>query len=290
MVTPTPLHKEPTLRNSIPPAEWQARVDLAAAYRHAQYAGWNDSIFNHITLRVPGEPDHFLIKPHELLFEEVTASSLLKLDMEGRPIGEDKPINPAATTIHTAVLMARPDINAVMHVHTEPGIAISAVKGGLKYFCQDAMNFYNRIGYHDFEGIATDSDECARLARDLGQGNHSVILRNHGLLDDRRQYQPRRHDHGDADPRRRCAAPPDGGRRRHHRAQARGLRAHGPAVRQAAQQRRSGRMGRDPTQPRPARPVVPELGPSPLSFVMPGLVPGIHVLQQTRGWPGQARP
>jgi ribulose-5-phosphate 4-epimerase/fuculose-1-phosphate aldolase len=186
MVTPTPLHPnskgEPMLRNSIPPAEWQARVDLAAAYRHAQYAGWNDSIFNHITLRVPGEPDHFLIKPHELLFEEVTASSLLKLDMEGRPIGEDKPINPAATTIHTAVLMARSDINAVMHVHTEPGIAISAVKGGLKYFCQDAMNFYNRIGYHDFEGIATDSDECARLARDLGQGNHSVILRNHGLL------------------------------------------------------------------------------------------------------------
>ena len=187
MVTPTPLHPnsskgEPSLRNSIPPAEWQARVDLAAAYRHAQYAGWNDSIFNHITLRVPGEPDHFLIKPHELLFEEVTASSLLKLDMQGRPIGEDKPINPAATTIHTAVLLARPDINAVMHVHTEPGIAISAVKGGLKYFCQDAMNFYNRIGYHDFEGIATDSDECARLARDLGTANHSVILRNHGLL------------------------------------------------------------------------------------------------------------
>jgi ribulose-5-phosphate 4-epimerase/fuculose-1-phosphate aldolase len=187
MVSPTPLHPsnsrgEPMLRSSIPPAEWQARVDLAAAYRWAQYAGWNDSIFNHITLRVPGEPDHFLIKPHELLFEEVTASSLLKLDMEGRPLGADKPINPAATTIHTAVLVARPDTNAVMHVHTEEGIAISAVKGGLKFFCQDAMNFYNRTGYHDFEGIATDSEECARLARDLGTTNHSVILRNHGLL------------------------------------------------------------------------------------------------------------
>lgn len=182
MVSPTPLHKEPMLRNSVPPAEWQARVDLAAAYRYAQYAGWNDGIFNHITLRVPGEPDHFLLKPHELLFEEVTASSLLKLDMEGRLIGEDKPINPAATTIHTAVLVARPDINAVMHVHTEVGIAISALKGGLKYFCQDAMNFYNRTGYHDFEGIATDSEECARLARDLGAKNHTVILRNHGLL------------------------------------------------------------------------------------------------------------
>lgn len=186
MASPRPLHSPshggPTLRNSIPPAEWQARVDLAAAYRWAQHAGWNDSIFNHITLRVPGEPEHFLIKPHELMFEEVTASSLLKLDMEGRAMGEEKPINPAATTIHTAVLVARPDINAVAHVHTEPGIAISALKGGLKYFCQDAMNFYDRIGYHDFEGIATDTEECARLARDLGLANHSLILRNHGLL------------------------------------------------------------------------------------------------------------
>ncbi len=182
MAQPTPIRKDPTLRNSIPPAEWEARVDLAAAYRYAQLVGWNEGIFNHITLRVPGEPDHFLIKPHELTFEEVTASSLLKLDMEGRPIGEDKPINPAATTIHTAVLMARPDINAVMHVHTEEGIAISALKGGLKFFCQDSMNFYNRTGYHDFEGIATDPDECARLARDLGEKNHTVVLRNHGLL------------------------------------------------------------------------------------------------------------
>jgi ribulose-5-phosphate 4-epimerase/fuculose-1-phosphate aldolase len=180
-ISPTALRKDQNLRN-IPPAEWAARVDLAAAYRYAQYAGWNDLIFNHITLRVPGEPDHFLIKPHELLFEEVTASSLLKLDMEGRPIGEDKPINPAATTIHSAVLMARPDLNAVAHVHTQPGIAISALKGGLKFLCQEAMLFYNRIGYHDFEGIATDSDECARLARDLGAKNRALILRNHGLL------------------------------------------------------------------------------------------------------------
>ena len=180
-LSPTALRKDETLRN-IPPAEWAARVDLAAAYRYAQHAGWNDLIFNHITLRVPGEPEHFLIKPHGLLFEEVTASSLLKLDMQGRPIGEDKPINPAATTIHTAVLVARSDLNAVMHVHTTPGVAISAMKGGLKFLCQEAMAFYNRISYHDFEGIATDSDECARLARDLGPSNRAVILRNHGLL------------------------------------------------------------------------------------------------------------
>jgi ribulose-5-phosphate 4-epimerase/fuculose-1-phosphate aldolase len=180
--SPTPLRKEPELRNSMPPAEWAARVDLAAAYRWAQHAGWNDLIFNHITLRVPGEPGFFLIKPHELLFEEVTASSLLKLDMEGRPVGADSPINPAATTIHTAVLAARPDLNAVMHVHTQPGIAISAMKGGLKFLCQEAMLFYNRISYHDFEGIATDSEECARLTRDLGPSNRAVILRNHGLL------------------------------------------------------------------------------------------------------------
>jgi ribulose-5-phosphate 4-epimerase/fuculose-1-phosphate aldolase len=180
-ITPTALRKDQSLRD-VPPVEWQARADLAAAYRYAQYAGWNDLIFNHITLRVPGEPDHFLIKPHELLFEEVTASSLLKLDMEGRPIGEEKPINPAATTIHTAVLKARPDLNAVLHVHTQPGLAISALKGGLKFLCQEAMPFYNRIGYHDFEGIATDSEECARLARDLGEKNRTLILRNHGLL------------------------------------------------------------------------------------------------------------
>jgi ribulose-5-phosphate 4-epimerase/fuculose-1-phosphate aldolase len=179
--SPTPLRKDETHRN-IPPAEWAARVDLAAAYRYAQHAGWNDLIFNHITLRVPGEPAYFLIKPHELLFEEVTASSLLKLDMQGRPAGEEKPINPAATTIHTAVLAARPDLNAVMHVHTQPGIAISALKGGLKFLCQEAMLFYNRISYHDFEGIATDADECARLTRDLGPSNRAVILRNHGLL------------------------------------------------------------------------------------------------------------
>jgi ribulose-5-phosphate 4-epimerase/fuculose-1-phosphate aldolase len=180
-ITPTALRHDQNQRN-IPPAEWAARVDLAAAYRFAQYSGWNDGIFNHITLRVPGESDYFLIKPHELLFEEVTASSLLKLDMEGRPVGEDKPINPAATTIHTAVLASRPDLNAVMHVHTQPGIAISALKGGLKFLCQEAMLFYDRISYHDFEGIATDSEECARLARDLGPTNRAVILRNHGLL------------------------------------------------------------------------------------------------------------
>lgn len=181
-VSPTALRRKPTLRNSTPPAEWAARVDLAAAYRYAQHAGWNDLIFNHITLRVPDEPDHFLIKPHELLFEEVKASSLLKLDLEGRPAGADKPINPAATTIHGAVLAARPDLNAVMHVHTQPGIAISALKGGLKFLCQEAMLFYGRISYHDFEGIATDMDECARLARDLGPKNRAMILRNHGLL------------------------------------------------------------------------------------------------------------
>jgi ribulose-5-phosphate 4-epimerase/fuculose-1-phosphate aldolase len=181
-VSPTVLRQEPSLRNDMSAAEWAARVDLAAAYRYAQLAGWNDLIFNHITLRVPDEPDYFLIKPHELLFEEVSASSLLKLDMEGRPVGAEKPINPAATTIHGAVLTARPDLNAVMHVHTQPGIAISALKGGLKFLCQEAMLFYNRISYHDFEGIATDMDECARLARDLGPTNRAVILRNHGLL------------------------------------------------------------------------------------------------------------
>ena len=174
----------------------------------------------------------------------------MKLDMEGRPIGEDKPINPAATTIHTAVLMARPDINAVMHVHTEVGIAISALKGGLKYFCQDAMNFYDRIGYHNFEGIATDSDECARLARDLGDKNHTVILRNHGLLTtgsniSRAVTKTMAMLIRVADAQLRLMATGE-----IIEFLARGLRAYGQAIRQEPCEWRQAGMGRDPQKPR----------------------------------------
>jgi ribulose-5-phosphate 4-epimerase/fuculose-1-phosphate aldolase len=171
----------PILRNSVSAAEWEARVDLAAAHRLAELKDWTDLIFNHFTVRVPGEPDHFLIKRHTLFFEEVTASNLVKVDLKGEALGAEDDVNTAGFVIHSAVYAARPDVNAVMHLHSQVGTAISARKGGLRYLCQEAMQFYDRVAYHDFEGIALDMDERDRLARDLGRKN-TMIMRNHGLL------------------------------------------------------------------------------------------------------------
>ncbi len=145
-----------------------------------RWNGWTDLIFNHFTVRVPGEPDRFLIKRHTLMFEEVTASNLVKVDLAGTPVG-DGDVNPAGFIIHSAVYQARPDMQAVMHLHCQAGIAVSARKGGLRFLCQEAMQFYNRVSYHDFEGIALDIDERERLAAHLGR-NKAMILRNHGLL------------------------------------------------------------------------------------------------------------
>jgi ribulose-5-phosphate 4-epimerase/fuculose-1-phosphate aldolase len=168
-------------RNDVSAAEWEARVDLAAAHRLAGVNNWTDLIFNHFTVRVPGERDRFLIKRHSLLFEEVTASNLVKVASDGAAIGTDEDVNPAGFTIHSAVYDARPDANAVMHVHGPIGTAISVRKGGLRCLCQESMQFWNRVSYHDFEGIALDLDERERLGRHLGR-NKSMILRNHGLL------------------------------------------------------------------------------------------------------------
>ena len=133
-------------------------------------------------MRVPDEPQHLLIKPHELVFEEgQRLETSIKLDMQGNPVGEAVAINPAAATIHTAVLVPRPEINAVMHLHSRAGVAISVLKMGLRCLNQEGMTFYNRIGYHDFEGVATDFDECGRIARNLAT-HKALILRNHGLL------------------------------------------------------------------------------------------------------------
>ena len=177
----TRLKESSSVRDNVSPAEWETRVDLAAAHRFAELSQWTDLIFNHFTARVPGEPRHFLVKPHELMFEEVTASNLMKLDMDGKPVGETQNVNAAAYTIHTAVFEARPDVNAVMHVHSPAGMVLSAHKHGIRYLCQEAMMFYNRVGYHDFEGVAVDLEERERLGKNLGQHN-TLILRNHGLL------------------------------------------------------------------------------------------------------------
>jgi ribulose-5-phosphate 4-epimerase/fuculose-1-phosphate aldolase len=164
------------------PGEWEARVDLAAAYRLVALQGWDDLIFTHLSARVPGPEHHFLINPYDMMFEEITASSLVKIDVHGQPVGASShPVNPAGFTIHSAIHMARDDAAAVMHLHTPHGQAVSAMSFGLLPHTQTAMIAGHDVAYHDYEGIATDLDERERLVADLGAKN-AMILRNHGTL------------------------------------------------------------------------------------------------------------
>ena len=165
---------------AIATAEHTARVNLAAAHRLAEVFGWTQLIYNHFTCRVPGEPHHFLVKPHQTMFREVTASGLIKLDLDGRAADPHAEVNAAGFAIHTAVLKARSDVNAVVHIHTDAGIAISAHKEGLRFMSQASMRFYGRLAYHDYYGIA-ELDEAESIARDIGSAK-AMILRNHGLL------------------------------------------------------------------------------------------------------------
>lgn len=169
-------------RAGMAPGEWERRVDLAAAYRLVALYGWDDLIFTHLSARVPGPEHHFLINPYDMMFEEITASSLVKIDVEGNPVGKsDHPVNPAGFTIHSAVHMSREDAQAVMHVHTPHGQAVSAMACGLLPHTQTAMIAKHDIAYHEYEGIATDLAERERLVADLGDRN-VMILRNHGTL------------------------------------------------------------------------------------------------------------
>jgi ribulose-5-phosphate 4-epimerase/fuculose-1-phosphate aldolase len=170
------------IRARVSPAEWQARVDLAACYRLVAHSGWTDLVFTHISARVPGPEEHFLLNPFGHLFDEVTASSLVKIDLDGRKV-EDSPhdIHPAGFVIHSAVHGARPDVTCVIHTHTVAGMAVSALDCGLLPLTQHAQLFHGRVAYHDFEGLANDVDERQRLVRDLGD-KPVMILRNHGLL------------------------------------------------------------------------------------------------------------
>jgi ribulose-5-phosphate 4-epimerase/fuculose-1-phosphate aldolase len=166
----------------VPAAEWQVRVELAACYRLLAHFRMTDWIYNHISARVPGTHEHYLINPFGLLYEEVTASSLIKVDTHGNLV-EDVPldVNPAAFIIHGAIHQARPDVACVLHTHTAAGIAVAAQEQGLLPISQHALKFHGRIGYHDFEGLALRPDEQARLVANLGDKN-ALILRNHGLL------------------------------------------------------------------------------------------------------------
>jgi len=162
--------------------EWAVRVDLAACYRLLAHFGWDDLILTHNSARVPGEPNHFLINPIGLMFNEITASNLLKMDLDGNLVEPSEyEANRAGYVIHSAIYMGRGDVECVIHTHTEADIAVGALEEGLLPLSQWAMRFYNRLGYHDYEGVSLDLGERERLQQSIG--NHPVlVLRNHGLL------------------------------------------------------------------------------------------------------------
>lgn len=178
----TALKSNQSVREQVSEEEWKLRVDLAAAYRLVAYYKWDDVIFTHLSVRVPGPEHHFLINPYNLMFEEITASSLVKIDINGNPVMETPYItNPAGFTIHSAIHMARDDAHAVMHLHTPYGQAVSAMEFGLLPHTQTAMIAQHDVAYHEYEGIATDLEERERLVHDMGAKN-AMILRNHGTL------------------------------------------------------------------------------------------------------------
>ena len=180
--TPLDSVEIPSLEGRVSDEEWGLRVDLAAAYRMVANYGWDDLIFTHLSVRIPGPDHHFLLNPYNLMFEEVTASCLIKVDVEGNPV-EPTPFitNPAGFTIHSAIHMAREDAHAVMHLHTPQGQAVSAQGEGLMPLTQAAMLVREDLAYHEYEGIAVDLDERERIVADLGAKN-LMLLRNHGTL------------------------------------------------------------------------------------------------------------
>lgn len=171
-----------SVKDQVSEAEWQARVDLAACYRIVAHYGWDDLVFTHISARVPGPEHHFLINPYGLMFEEITASSLVKVDLQGNIVMDtDYNINPAGFTIHSAVHEARDNAKCVLHLHTNAGVAISTLKNGLEAYSQQSLFALSSLSYHEYEGVALNPEEKKRLVADLGDSVF-MILRNHGLL------------------------------------------------------------------------------------------------------------
>tara|TARA_B100000902_G_scaffold389256_1_gene436127 strand:- start:198 stop:968 length:771 start_codon:yes stop_codon:yes gene_type:complete len=170
------------IKNRVSTEEWAIRQDLAAAYRLIAHYGWDDMVFTHLSARVPGLNDHFLLNPYGYQFSEVTASNLVKVDLDGNIVLDNGfEVNAAGFTIHSAVHMARHDALAVMHVHTDAGVAVSSMQEGLLPLSQHAMFVYHDLAYHDWEGVALDLDERERVVADLGDKN-VMLLRNHGTL------------------------------------------------------------------------------------------------------------
>jgi len=175
--------KVDSMRGRVSHAEWETRVNLAACYRLVHHFGMDDLVYNHISARVPGEEGHFLINAYGMTYDEISASSLVKVDFDGRIVqdpGTGYGINQAGFVIHSAVHRGRPDVACVIHTHTPAGMAVSAMKCGLLPLTQNAM-FFSGVGYHDYEGPAVDLDEQQRLVADLGS-HVAMVLRNHGLL------------------------------------------------------------------------------------------------------------
>lgn len=170
------------LREKVSDEEWRLRIDLAACYRLIALYGWDDLVFTHVSVRVPGAEEHFLINAYGMLFEEMTASSLVKVDLNGdKVLDSPYPVNPAGFVIHSAVHEARPDVGCVLHTHTRAGVAVSAQAEGLQPISQTSLFPYATLAYHDYEGVALNDDEKPRLVADLGDRN-ALMLRNHGLL------------------------------------------------------------------------------------------------------------
>src|SRR6266704_2553819 len=171
-----------SLKDKVSPEEWAVRVDLAACYRLVARYGWEDLVFTHISARVPGAGDQFLINPYGMFFDEITASSLVKVDLQGNKLDDSPfPVSPAGFVIHSAIPAARHDVECVLHTHTLNGVAVSTQRAGLLPISQHALFALPRLAYHDFEGPALNDDEKPRLVADLGDRT-SLILRNHGLL------------------------------------------------------------------------------------------------------------
>jgi ribulose-5-phosphate 4-epimerase/fuculose-1-phosphate aldolase len=177
------VNAAPSAETAMSDAEWDLRVKLAAAYRLVDHYGWTEQIYGHLTARVPGKDDHFLINPWGLNYEEVTASNLVKIDVDGNVVdGGAHPVNFAGFVIHSAIHMTRSDENhVVMHTHTRAGMAIAAIEEGLLPVSMFATVFHNRLGYHDYEGASLYLDERARIVQSLGP-HKAMILRNHGLM------------------------------------------------------------------------------------------------------------
>lgn len=172
-----------SLKNNVSAEEWQTRLDLAACYRLVALYGWDDLVFTHITAKIPGADNEFLINPYGMMFAEITASSLVKIDLAGNKLDAENPypINPAGFTIHSAIHAARHDAACVLHLHTPNGVAVSAQKSGVLPISQQSIFVLASLAYHDYEGVALNDDEKPRLVADLGEKSF-LMLRNHGLL------------------------------------------------------------------------------------------------------------